>query len=203
LDPSPSLTLCSERAQLYAQALLRFHFIYGDFICWLSGKYTNRHRRWSQDFTTMVKTKARPLTEDYPVPDYPHAFWICTKGVPLRGNFTTPALQISSRNLYNNHPAVELNSASVEAKFVKEEQKLFHIHLPRFLISFLPGLVLAPLQWATRKKGQCCRTWSKTLNHPRDVFVGPTDHRSRPSSLQLRIGTQQTLWPVGVLSEHL
>ena len=34
-------TLCPTRCLLYASALLRFHFVYGDFIRWLSGEYTN------------------------------------------------------------------------------------------------------------------------------------------------------------------
>jgi hypothetical protein len=105
----------------------------------------------------MINTDARPLAADYPIPDYIQAFKICTEGVPLQGNFTTPASQIPCRDAYDNHPAVATNHASVEAKFVKEEEKLFHIHLPQFLIQFIPGLVLAPLQWATRKgKGRIC-----------------------------------------------
>jgi hypothetical protein len=137
--------------------LLRFQLIYGDFVRWLSGEYTNRHRDWSTDFQTLINTEARPLSPDYPVPDYQRAFRISTQGVPLCGAFTTPASQIPCRNVYNNHPAVEQNSAKVEAKFVKEEEKSFHIHLPRFLARFIPGLVLAPLQWAMRKgKGRIC-----------------------------------------------
>jgi hypothetical protein len=105
----------------------------------------------------MVTSEARPLSVDYPVPDYRRAFQIFTQGVPLKGIFTTPASEIPSHNIYNNHPAVDTNSNSVEAKFVKEEAKSFHIHLPRFLIHFIPGLVLAPLQWAVRKgKGRIC-----------------------------------------------
>jgi hypothetical protein len=123
----------------------------------LSGEYTNRHRQWSRDFQSITSTEARPLAADYPTPDYPRAFQINTQGVPLLGTFTTPASEIPARDQYNNHPAVTSNRDSVEAKFVKEEAKSFHIHLPRFFIYLIPGLVLAPLQWATRKgKGRIC-----------------------------------------------
>jgi hypothetical protein len=150
-------TLDQTRAYLYACALSRFHFIYGDFIRWMSGEYTNRHRDWTKDFQAMSASTARPLSPDYPIPDHPRAFRICTEGVPLEGHFTTPASEIPARDMYDNHPAVNANHASVEAKFVKEEAKSFHIHLPRFLIYFLPGLILAPLQWAIRKgKGRIC-----------------------------------------------
>jgi hypothetical protein len=161
LQPIPevpsSKTLIRSRASLYASALLRFHFIYGDFIRWLSGEYTNRHRNWTKDFAIMLRTASRPLMPDYPVPDYPRAFRINTEGVPLEANFTTPASEIPARDYYDNHPAVGANHANVEAKFVKEEAKSFHIQFPRFLIYFIQGLILAPLQWAMRKgKGRIC-----------------------------------------------
>jgi hypothetical protein len=45
----------------------------------------------------------------------------------------------------------------MEAKFAKEEEKSFHIHLPCFLVYFIHGLMLNPIQWAVRKgKGQIC-----------------------------------------------
>jgi hypothetical protein len=45
----------------------------------------------------------------------------------------------------------------VEAKFAKEEEKSFHIHLPRFSTYFIFGLLINPIQWAVRKgKGRIC-----------------------------------------------
>jgi hypothetical protein len=83
LQPKPSSVQCAKlskaRAQIYAGALLQYHFIYSDFIRWLSGEYANRHGAWSQDFATMVQTLKRLLSSDCPVPaDYPRAFRICT-----------------------------------------------------------------------------------------------------------------------------
>ena len=153
----PALRLSRRRAYLYACALSRFHFVYGDFIRWMSGEYTNRHRNWPQDFRRMTESATRPLTSDYPKPDYERAFRVCTQGVPLEGRFQTPASEIPARDIYNNHPAINANHASVEAKFVKEEAKSFHIHFPRFILHFIIGLILAPLQWAIRKgKGRIC-----------------------------------------------
>jgi hypothetical protein len=52
---------------------------------------------------------------------------------------------------------VDSNLDNVEAKFTKEEEKSFHIHLPRFLVYFISGLILNPIQWAVRKgKGHIC-----------------------------------------------
>jgi hypothetical protein len=45
----------------------------------------------------------------------------------------------------------------VEAKFAKKEEKSFHVHLPRFLLYFIFGLILNPIQWAVHKgKGRIC-----------------------------------------------
>jgi hypothetical protein len=77
--------------------------------------------------------------------------------VPLTGHFVSPSADIPIRDRYDNHPAVRKNFAAVEAKFAKEEEKSFHIHLPCFLVYFIPGLMLNPLQWAVRKgKGCIC-----------------------------------------------
>jgi hypothetical protein len=52
--------------------------------------------------------------------------------VPLQGHFTCPQAEIAKRDRYNNHPVIGKNFDAVEEKFAKEEQKSFHIHLPRF-----------------------------------------------------------------------
>jgi hypothetical protein len=106
----------------------------------------------------MTISAACPLTPDYPVvPSYPRAFCICTGGVPLEGHFTAPASEIPARDKYDNHPAIGTNPASAKAKLDKEEEKSFHIHLPHICIHSLPGLILAPLQWAIQKgKDRIC-----------------------------------------------
>jgi hypothetical protein len=45
----PKLIDCA-RTRLFGSALLRFDFIYGDMVRWLSGEYTNRHRDWQHTF---------------------------------------------------------------------------------------------------------------------------------------------------------
>jgi hypothetical protein len=82
---------------------------------------------------------------------------IFTQGVPLKGHFECPQAEIKTRDDYNNHPAIENNSAAVEEKFAKEEQKSYHIHFPRFVAYFILGLLLNPLQWEGDKgKGRIC-----------------------------------------------
>jgi hypothetical protein len=80
------------------------------------------------------------------------------EGIPLKGDFDSSAsVLLRSRDQYNNHPAVDANQDDVEAKFAKEEEKSFHIHLPHFLVYFINGLIINPIQWAICKgKGQVC-----------------------------------------------
>jgi hypothetical protein len=58
---------------------------------------------------------------------------------------------LRSQGAYNNHPAIDSNLAKVEAKFAKEEERLFHIHLPWFLVYFISGLLLNLIHWVVWK----------------------------------------------------
>jgi hypothetical protein len=85
--------------------------------------------------------------------DYPCDKHGYTKGVPLQGHFVSPLSAIAAQDHYDNHPAVKENHDAIEAKFAKEE-KSCHIHLPRFLLYFIVGLMIHPIQWAWQKKSR-------------------------------------------------
>jgi hypothetical protein len=155
--PGQPTHLPTKRSVLYACALLRFHFYYGDFVRWLGGEYTNRHRDWQSTFQTLQDVCIRPPPPDLPPADFQRGFRISTQGVPLLGRFDSQSHALAARDYYDNHPAVVENFKDVEAKFAKEEEKSFHIHFPRFLLYFIIGLILNPIQWAIRKgKGRIC-----------------------------------------------
>ena len=59
--------------------------------------------------------------------------------------------EMCARNQYNNHPVVTQNVPAVMRKFAAEEEKTFHLHLPRSFVFFIEGLMLNPLQWVVRK----------------------------------------------------
>jgi hypothetical protein len=137
--------------------LLRFNFVYGDFVRWLGGEYTNRHRDWDDTFDTLQSSRTRAPPSKFPPADFARGKRIFTEGVPLVGHYESPSADLPVRDRHNNHPAVRKNFAAVEAKFAKEEEKSFHIHFPRFLVYFIPGLMINLLQWAVRKnKGRIC-----------------------------------------------
>jgi hypothetical protein len=156
-SPRKPTTLPMDRALMYASSLLRFGFYYGDFVRWMGGEYTNRHRDWDLTFDTIQRCRVRNPPTDYPPVDLPRGKAIFTQGVPLKGHFKCPQAEIPKRDRYNNHPAIDLNFAAVDEKFAKEEEKSFHVHIPRFLVYFLPGLLINPLQWEWDKgKGRIC-----------------------------------------------
>lgn len=155
--PVKSKHLSEALSLLFGFALLRFDFVYGDFMRWLSHEYTNRHRDWQTVFQRIANRPSRNPPVDQPPPDLDRAFRIFQQGVPLAGRFISTTTEIMARHQYDNHPAVTENADAVEEKFAKEEAKSFHIHLPRIFVYFLAGLLLSPLQWAMRKgKGRIC-----------------------------------------------
>jgi hypothetical protein len=149
--------LDDSRALLHSIALLRFDFDYGDFVRWLGGDYTNRHRDFSKEWDTILASPCRPLPADYPTPQYRLDFCIQTEDVPLCGHYNTPMETSCLREKYDNHPAVNENTAQVSKTFAKEEWKGYHVHFLRFLHGYIYGIILNPLQWVYDKgKGRIC-----------------------------------------------
>lgn len=145
-------------AQLHSLALLRFDFRHGDVIRWLGGEYTNADRQFDAEWLNilLVLDAGAPPAECPPV-DPISAFRVQTGGVPLKADYVTPHIVPKIRDAYNNHPAVADNMAKVEAKFAKEEWKCYHLHYHRWLFPFIPGLIIAPIQWVFDKgKGRIC-----------------------------------------------
>jgi hypothetical protein len=157
-SPENPAEVPKDRSLLYGCALLRFDFYYRDFLRWMGGEYTNRSKDWTKMFQTMVGECVRPSPADLPPADFERGYQICTERVPLTGSFDSPFSALRSRDAYNKHPAVDFNLASkVKAKFAKQEEPSFHIHLPPFLVYFMSGLLLNPIQWAVRKgRGRIC-----------------------------------------------
>jgi hypothetical protein len=94
--PGKPTKLPMDRAILYACALLRFGFYYGDFIRWMGGEYTNRDKDWPSIFQTLVAVCNRPPPISLPPVDFQRGFRICSKGVPLKGDFDSSASALRS-----------------------------------------------------------------------------------------------------------
>jgi hypothetical protein len=127
-------------------------------VRWLGGKYTN-------SFRDILHWPSISAPASFPPSNYHRAYHVFTEGVPLCGRFVGNQTELSDRERYNNHPAISKNLAQVEANFVAEEAKLFHLILPWFLTSFLPGLFISPLPWEVCKgEGHICVDCTKGPN---------------------------------------
>ena len=150
-------------------------------VRWLGGEYTNRHRDWARVFQDILARPAIPAPASFPPPDFHRAYRVFTEGVPLCGNYVGNQDELAERQRYDNHPAIGKNSVQVEKKFAGEEGKSFHLILPRFLVSFLPGLFLSPLQWEVRKgKGRIC---VDCTNGPHPSSGAPNSFIPKPSAI--------------------
>jgi hypothetical protein len=151
------MSIDQHRTRLFGSALLRFDFIYGDLVRWLAGEHTNRHRNWTETFHRLQAPICRGHPRGLPPTDFPRAQRIAAAGVPLVGDFVSHPPEIQARVKHDNHPKINENQADVQAKFAAEEEKSFHINLPKFFIFYVLGLFLNPLQWAMQKgKGRIC-----------------------------------------------
>lgn len=165
-----------QRALQFGAALLRFNFIYGDFVRWLGGEYTNADRDWASTFTNIHARRWFTPPPGLPTPDFNRAYRIFTEGVPLLGHYDSSFSSVLSRNDYDNHPGAQDNIDAIETKFAAEEDKSFHIHLPRFMIHLVYGLFLAPLLWVIQKgKGRICVDCT---------YAGPDEAASINSSIE-------------------
>jgi hypothetical protein len=116
-----------------AVVLLRFDFDPGDLIRWLEGEYTNEHCDWSLLSDTMNAINSIPPLPGYPSLDFEHTFRVCTKGIPLAGDYECSFELVQQRNIYDNHPGLEAEMDNVCDKLAKEEAQSFHVVLPHFL----------------------------------------------------------------------
>jgi hypothetical protein len=118
-----------------------------------------------------------------PPVDFPRAKRIATQGVPLVGHFVSHTSELAARVSYDNHPLIKENTVDVEAKFAAEEEKSFHIVLPKFFVFFILGLFLSPLQWAMRKgKGRICVDCTNGCAHGPNSAGSPNTFIPKPSA---------------------
>jgi hypothetical protein len=183
LSPGKPKLIDQERTRLFGSALLRFDFLHGDMVRWLSGEYTNRHRNWNSTFQQLQAPARLGHPRNLPPVDFPRAQRIATQGVPLTGHFVSHPSEIAARVSYDNHQMINENSKDVEAKFAAEEEKSFHIILPKFFVFFILGIFLSPLQWAIRKgKGRICADCTNGCAHGPNSVGSPNTFIPKPST---------------------
>jgi hypothetical protein len=138
-------------------ALLRFDFDYGDLVRFLGGEYTNDYRNWEDTFQLVDSVRHHRVPPGYPPVDFDRAYQACTQGVPLAGIFECSLSSTWRRERYDNHPPLAEEYEAVREKLRSEEHNSFYVMVPRFLVFFIFGLHLSPLNFVWRKgKGRAC-----------------------------------------------
>ena len=159
--------LCPTRAWTMARALLRFDFVYADFMRWLGGEYTNQFRDWEDVVQYAEHVRTPQPDPDCPPVDFDRAIAIAVGGAPIQGILQTEFSHVQDRERYDNHRSLHQVVDSVRQKFAKEESLSYQIAFPRFLWAFIDGLFISPITFVqkdTGSEGRICPDPSNTIS---------------------------------------
>jgi hypothetical protein len=135
-------------------ALIRFNFVYADFIRWLGGEYTNDHRDWKSIAQLADLVSNVPVPKGNPPIDVNSAIHIATSGAPIAGHFECKFEDVAKRERYDNHPPLKQAINEVRKKLAKEESLSYQIAFPRFIWAFIYGIFIVPITFVVRRPGE-------------------------------------------------
>ncbi len=112
-----------------AIALLRYDFVYVDFIRSMSRLYTYQGRNHDAVWDIIDSVAHIPQAPNWPSVDFDRTFWAMTLGVPLTGHFQCQFHSVAQRNLYDNHSTIKTPEVceAVQKKFIKEEDLSYNV----------------------------------------------------------------------------
>jgi len=107
----PATTLPTDilqhRAFDNAIALLRYDFVYVDFIRSMSHLYTYQGRDHDAVWDIIDSVAHIPQAQNWPSVDFDRTFRAMTLGVPLTGHFQCQFHWVAQQNLYDNHSTIK------------------------------------------------------------------------------------------------
>jgi hypothetical protein len=107
--PDPAQNISKRRAHHMAVMLLRYNFVYADFIRSFGGRYTYQKRNFDSIWSLVESVQHTKPPKGYPTIDFDHAFRALTEGVPLAGDYVCGFCTVSRRNTYDNHSTILLD----------------------------------------------------------------------------------------------
>jgi hypothetical protein len=133
--------------------LLRFNFVYADFIQFFGGTYTYQDRDWDAIYDIIESVADVALAEGYPKIIFDRALRVMMMGISLAGNYCCSFESVAERNMYDNHRTIdeEVTRVLIRKKFCKEEAHSYNIVSPRWIWRFIYGLFLCPLTFMAPK----------------------------------------------------
>ena len=176
------------RAQDMAVTLVRHDFIYADFIRSFGGLFTYHGRDWDAIWDIIHSVNHHAPVHGYPAIDPDRTLRIFTMGSPLVGDYKCAFDVVSARNIYNNHPTLQVEGALdlVRDKFRKEEELSYNVVFPRWIWRFVHGLFLSPLTFVMPKhaldEGRICVDASNGVPGDRSASGAPNRGLPKPGA---------------------
>ena len=159
LDHStPPLKICQKRSNDIAMLLLLCDFDIGKLIRLLQGSYTGDFLDFPLIDSTLNKLSSIPLQKGEPRHDFDLLHKVYHDRAPSSGHFTCNRQDMLARNFYNNHSAAHPHFESIEPKIASDIQKSYAIALPRRILRFIDGLLIAAIGWASRQRSPSKRS---------------------------------------------
>jgi len=110
-------------------ALLRFNFVYANFIHSMSQLYTYQGHNHNMIWDIIDSVTHILQAPNWPPFNFDWTFWAMTLGILLTGHFQCHYASITQCNLYNNHLTIKTPEVSdaMQKKFIKEEDLSYNI----------------------------------------------------------------------------
>ena len=174
LDHSKKVSSISpSRARDLAKILLLCDFNIGSFIRCLGGNYTSEFLDFASIDACLLSLSSIPTDPGEPTHDFNLLHHLFHEHVPFKSDFRCSRSDMFFRNKYNNHRASDPHLPSIRKKSATDVQKSYSLALPRWILRFLDGLLLAALGYAEREvKG---KIKGRQVNDPSALLSGPTD----------------------------
>jgi hypothetical protein len=133
--------------------LLRFNFVYADFIRFFGRTYAYQDRDWDAINDIIESVADVAPAEGYPKTNFDRAFRVMTRGIPLAGNYRCSFESVAERNMYNNHRTIdeEVTRGLIRKKFARRKSIPTTSCSPRLDLRFIYGQFLSPLTFMAPK----------------------------------------------------
>jgi hypothetical protein len=132
--------------------LFHFDFVYGDLVHWLEGEYTNIKVDYNTMFDNLDDLHIVHMPPGYPKVNIGQTQETLKEGAPTKRTFTSNFDHARQLAQYDNHKGMHDHIDVMTENFAKEEENSYHLCFPRSFLYFIPGILIALLSLACKKR---------------------------------------------------
>ena len=165
--------ICPKRSNNIAKLVLLCDFDIGKCIRLLQGTYTGDFLDFPAIDATLQQLQSISVTNGQPLHDFDLLHQIYHEGAPSSGNYACDIKDMRERNLYDNHSAAQPHHDSIRPKIARDIQHSYAFALPRWMLRFIDGVMLAAIGWVSKTKNGKCK--GRQVNDPSAHITGPQD----------------------------